>query len=323
MPARRKLVLPVLVILLGGVPPALAQSPLSADQARALKPGASFRECTVCPEMVVIPAGAFAMGSPAEEKARDDNEGPLHRVTIARPFALGKFEVTVAQFAAFVQETGYDTGQTCDVWQDGTWDERPGYAWRNPNFPQSDAHPAACLSWDDAQAYVAWLSRKTGAAYRLPTEAEWEYAARAGTATRYHFGGDDKDYCGYGNAADQTAYADVPGARSGAKPWTVLACIDGYAYTAPVGRFAPNAFGLHDTLGNVFEWVEDCWNDSYAGAPADGSAWTRGDCTIRVQRGGAWGYPPGYLNTALRGRQAQGYRYVNAGVRVARTIGGR
>jgi len=113
------------------------------------------------------------MGSPESEKDRLDNEGRLHRATI-KPFALGKFELTVEQFAAFADETEYDTGSTCDVWQDGQWSERPGYNWRKPNFPQTGAHPAPCLSWDDAKAYLAWLSRKTGHTYRLPTEAEWE-----------------------------------------------------------------------------------------------------------------------------------------------------
>jgi formylglycine-generating enzyme required for sulfatase activity len=264
-----------------------------------------------------VPAGAFAMGSPDHEDARDSNEGPQRQVTIGRAFALGKVEVTVAQFAAFVQETGYDTGITCDIWLDGKWAERGGYSWQNPGFPQGGAHPAACLSWDDAKAYLAWLTAKTGKTYRLPTEAEWEYAARAGAATTFHFGNDRNAYCRYGNGADQTARAEVPGAER----WSVLACRDGHAYTAPVGSFAANAFGLYDTLGNVFEWVEDCWNDSFAGAPMDGSAWVSGDCSIRVQRGGAWGYPPDYLRTAVRGRQPHGYRYVNAGMRVARTLG--
>jgi formylglycine-generating enzyme required for sulfatase activity len=297
--------------------PCVGQAPLSPGEERALKAHDSFKECVGCPEMVVVPAGAFVMGSPEDEAARDGNEGPQRPVQIGRPFALGKFEVTVGEFGAFVRETSYDTGSTCDVWQDGTWAERAGYSWRNPGFPQSDAHPAACLSWDDAKAYLAWLSRKTGKTYRLPTEAEWEYAARAGATTTFHFGNDRNDYCRHGNGADQTAQQQVPGAGS----WSVLACRDGHAYTAPVGSFAANAFGLHDALGNVFEWVEDCWNDSYAGAPTDGSAWTSGDCTIRVQRGGAWGYPPDYLRTAVRGRQPQAYRYVNAGIRVARTLG--
>jgi formylglycine-generating enzyme required for sulfatase activity len=296
--------------------PAQAQ-PLSATQERALKAGDTFRECDICPEMVAVPAGAFAMGSPATEESRDDTEGPQHPVRIGKPFALGKFEVTVDQFAAFIRETGHDMGTKCDIWKDGSWEERPGYSWRNPGFAQEGTHPVACISWDDATAYLAWLSRKTGATYRLPTEAEWEYAARAGTATRFHFGDAVADYCRHGNGADQSAFRDVPGADK----WSVLPCSDGYGYTAPVGRYAANGFGLHDTAGNVFEWVEDCWHDNYDGAPADGSAWVNGgDCKVRVQRGGAWGYPPAYLRVAVRGRQTQDYRYVNAGLRVARPL---
>jgi len=298
--------------------PAVAQAPLTAAQEQALKAGDGFRECDGCPEMVVIPAGAFLMGSPQSEADRDANEGPQRRVTIAKPFALGKFELTIDQFAAFVAETGYDAGNVCDLWQDGKFEERPGYSFRKTNFPQTGVHPAPCLSWDDAKAYLAWLSRKTGRAYRLPSEAEWEYAARAGTTGRFHFGDNEADYCRHGNGVDATALADVPGAKQ--KGWDALPCRDGHAFTAPVGSFAPNAFGLHDTHGNVFEWVEDCWNDDFKGAPTDGSAWLTGDCAIRVQRGGAWGYPRTYLRIAVRGRQAQGYRYINAGVRVAREI---
>jgi formylglycine-generating enzyme required for sulfatase activity len=230
--------------------------------------------------MVVVPAGSFRMGSRKNEKGRDGNEGPLHPVTIGRPFAVGRFEVTVDQFAAFVKDSGYDTGTTCDVWQDGKWTERPGRSWRDPGFPQSSAHPAACVSWDDAKAYAALLSRMTGKPYRLPSEAEWEYAARAGTATRYHFGDDENDLCCHGNGGDQKARRDIAGADS----WTVLPCSDGHAYTAPVASFPANGFGLHDVHGNVWEWTEDCWHDSYTGAPSDGSAWTRRLQDPRVAR---------------------------------------
>jgi formylglycine-generating enzyme required for sulfatase activity len=297
---------------------AAAQTPLSSERERSLKPGDTFRECAACPEMVVIPAGSFMMGSPEAERDRDDSEGPQHRVAIGKVFALGKFELTVEEFATFADETKYDTGDVCDLWQDGRFDEQKGFNWRKPNFAQTGRHPAPCLSWDDAKAYLAWLSGKTGKTYRLPSEAEWEDAARAGASTRFHFGDDDKDYCRYGNGVDETALRDVPSARE--KKWDALPCSDGHAFTAPVGSFAPNGFGLHDTHGNVFEWVEDCWNDDFNGAPSDGSAWLTGDCKIRVQRGGAWGYPRSYLRIAVRGRQGQAYRYINAGVRVAREI---
>ena len=309
----------IAILLFGFCVPAAAQAPLSPAQEQTLKAGDAFRECDGCPEMVVIPAGAFLMGSPQSEGDRDDNEGPQRRVTIGKPFALGRFELTIDQFVAFVTETGYDAGNACDLWQDGSFAERPGYSFRKTNFPQTGAHPAPCLSWDDAKAYLAWLSGKTGRAYRLPSEAEWEYAARAGTTGRFHFGDNEADYCRHGNGVDATALAEVPGAKE--KGWDALPCRDGHAFTAPVGSFAPNAFGLHDTHGNVFEWVQDCWNDSFKDAPIDGSAWLTGDCSIRVQRGGAWGYPRTYLRIAVRGRQGQAYRYINAGVRVAREIG--
>jgi formylglycine-generating enzyme required for sulfatase activity len=298
---------------------AAAQALRSDAQERALAPKDTFHECAGCPELVVVPAGSFLMGSPPSEKPREANEVPQHPVTIARRFALGRLEVTVDQLAAFVDATGHGMGTACDVWQDGARKMREGPTWRQPNFPQTGAHPAACVSWDDAKAYLAWLSRKTGKTYRLPTEAEWEYAARGGARTRFHFGDSDGDYCRHGNGADQAARKGVPGA---AAAWDFLRCDDGFAFTAPAGSFAPNPFGLHDMLGNVFEWVEDCWNDSYQGAPQDGAAWLAGACATRVQRGGAWGYPPDYLRTAVRGRQGRGYRYVNAGMRVVREMAG-
>lgn len=316
MRALRPLLGTIALLGLGGL--VMAQGALPAAQERALKAQDSFRECDACPEMLVMPAGSFAMGSPHAEKGRLDNEGPAHRVTIGRAFALGRLEVTVDQFAAFVIDTGHQMGSTCDVWQDGKWSEQSGRSWHDPGFAQTRSDPAACISWEEARAYVAWLTVTTGKSYRLPTEAEWEYAARGGTTTRFHFGNVEDDYCRYGNGADQAARRRVPGAET----WQVLPCSDGYAYTAPARSFAPNGFGLHDTHGNVFEWTEDCWHDNYVGAPSDGSAWIMGgDCDHRVLRGGAWGYPPDYLRVAVRGKIGAAYRYVNAGLRVARTLG--
>jgi formylglycine-generating enzyme required for sulfatase activity len=319
MRSRTLAILASAIALAAAISAASAQAPLTAAQERALAPQDRFHECAGCPELVVVPAGSFLMGSPASEQPREANEGPQHAVTIARRFALGRLEVTVDQLAAFVDATGHDMGTSCDVWQDGAWKMREGPTWRKPSFSQTGAHPAPCVSFDDAKAYLAWLSRRTGKIYRLPTEAEWEYAARGGARTRFHFGDSDRDYCRYGNGADQAARKGVPGA---AADWDFLRCNDGFAFTAPAGSFAPNPFGLHDMLGNVFEWVEDCWHDSYDGAPADGAAWISGDCGTRVQRGGAWGYPPDYLRTAVRGRQPQSYRYINAGMRVLRELAG-
>ena len=314
----------ILVALVGFVAPAMAERPLSAAQERTLKPKDTFKECDVCPEMVVVPAGSFTMGSPEDEKDRDKqedkDESPQHEVTFRGPFAVGKFEVTVDQFAAFVTETGHDAGSKCWTFEEGKAEERSSRSWRNPGYLQNGSHPAACLNWDDAKAYVAWLSKKTGRGYRLLTEAEWEYAARArttpGTAPRFHFGDDEGAMCSYGNGADQTAKKTIPGTNN----WTFFSCSDGYAYTALVGSFAPNAFDLYDVHGNVLEWTEDCYNDSYRGAPTDGSAWTSGDCSRRMLRGGSSNYYPGGLRSAFRGRNVSGSRNANYGLRVARTL---
>jgi formylglycine-generating enzyme required for sulfatase activity len=295
-------------------------APLSAAEECALKPKDSFRECANCPELVVVPAASFTMGSPESEKDRRNDEGPQHRVTIGKPFAVGKFHVTVDQFAAFVAETGYDAGSKCRTFEDGKVEERSGRSWRNPGFAQSGSHPVVCLSLNDAKAYMDWLAHKTGKPYRLLTEAEWEYAARAriepAAYSRYSFGDDENDLCRYGNGADQTAKSTVPGASN----WTIAPCNDGYAYTSPVGSFAANAFGLYDMQGNARQWTEDCYHDNYAGAPSDGSAWTTGDCSRRVLRGGSWSVDPGELRAAFRLRGTAAFRSRNDGFRVGRTL---
>ena len=224
--------------------------------------GETFRDCEACPEMVVVPAGEFMMGSPGSEEGRYDAEGPVHRVEIPNRFAVGKYEVTRGQFAEFVGRTGRRTDKGCFIWTGSEWKESPSHSWRDPGFRQGDDHPVACVSWNDAQEYVRWLSRETGEEYRLLSESEWEYAARAGTTTAYHFGSDI--------SSSQANYGRNQGG------------------TVPVGSYPPNGFGLHDVHGNVWEWVGDCWNDDYHGAPSDGSAWTAGNCGRRVLRGGAW-----------------------------------
>jgi formylglycine-generating enzyme required for sulfatase activity len=288
----------------------------------AFKPGESFRECAVCPEMVVLPAGSFTMGSPESEKGRNSWEGPQHVVTFVHPFAVGKFEVTVEQFAAFVRETSYDAGSSCWTIEGGTFNDRSGRSWRHPGYEQTRSHPAACVSWRDAKAYAEWLSRKTGATYRLLTEAEWEYAARAhvgpGPAPRYSYGDDESKICSHGNGLDQAAKGSLAGAGS----WDFVACGDGHAFTAAAGRYAPNGFGLHDMLGNVKEWTEDCFHEGrgYRGAPFDGSAWVNGDCRFRVLRGGSWLSYGRLLRAAMRFRGGPDDRSNDVGFRVARTL---
>jgi formylglycine-generating enzyme required for sulfatase activity len=291
-----------------------AAKPLSVSEECALKPRNVFKECDKCPEMVVVPAGSFTMGSPENERDRSDREGPQHPLSIAQPFAAGKFAVTVDQFAAFVTDTQHDVGSSCRTLEGGKNEERQGRSWRDPGFPQSGSHPAVCINFADAEAYADWLSAKTGKRYRLLTEAEWEYAARAGTTTRFFFGDDEKDTCRYGNGTDLEAKRRVPGLGPSAP------CSDGYAYTAPAGSFLPNAFGLYDMHGNARQWVEDCFHASYIGAPTDGSAWTGVNCTMRVQRGGAWGYRPANLRSAYRDGIEPALRRSFTGFRVARTL---
>jgi formylglycine-generating enzyme required for sulfatase activity len=262
----------------------------TGDPALSVKPGSgqSFRDrladgrpCEACPEMVVVPAGSFMMGSPPKEKERSKAEGPQHRVTITYPFAVGKLEVTLAEWDACVAEGG------CQ---------------HRPDDASSDRgkRPVIDVSWDDVtRGYLPWLSRKTGKTYRLLTEAEWEYAARAGTTTRYAFGNTI--------SLGQVYYRDLFSGLFGGNFFVV-------------GEFQPNAFGLYDMHGNVREWVQDCWNDSYKGAPTDGSAWTVGDCSRRVVRGGSRLDDPGNLRAAYRDSNPTGNRDVYSGFRLARTF---
>ena len=301
----------------------VAAQPLTPERERALVAGDSFKDCDDCPEMVVVPAGSFTMGSPESEISRNSWEGPQHVVTFAKPFAVGKFEVTVDQLAAFVRDTGYRSGSVCWTYENAKFDDRFDRSWRNPGYAQDGSHPAACLSWTDAKAYVEWLAKKTGGkGYRLLSESEWEYAARGRTAPGpdppFGFGSDVAAICAHGNGLDQTAKREFPGTGT----WTFLPCSDGYAYVAPVGRFSANAFGLFDMLGNVREWTEDCYHDDvgYRGAPTDGAAWTTDPCRSRVLRGGSWLSYARLLRLAFRAKNAPDSRLNDVGLRVARTL---
>lgn len=243
-----------------------------------------FRDCDVCPEMVVVPAGSFTMGSPAWEEDREDVGGPEHRVTIGSSFAVGVYEVMFAEWDACVGAGG------CGGYRPD--DEGWGRGRR----------PVISVSWEDARAYVQWLTGETGAGYLLLSEAEWEYVARAGTTTLRYWGDMESEQCRYANGYD------------------LWSCSDGYANTAPAGFFQPNAFGLYDVLGNVSEWTQDCWNVSYEGAPRDGTAWESGDCNQRVLRGGSWDDGPSNLRSANRHRDSAGNRHHTVGFRVGRTI---
>ncbi len=270
------------------------------------------------PEMVVIPAGTFNMGSPETEADRGLDEGPQHRVSITE-FALGKTEVTVKQFQQFVTATGYSTdaeknagnSQGCAAFKAGTvFGDTSSYTWKQPGFEQSPNHPAVCLSWNDAQAYVAWLVLETGKRYRLPSEAEQEYAIRAGTATPFPWGGEVNFACSHANVLDQSSLAKLAG-------FPAVECDDAFVLTSPVASFQANAFGVHDLVGNVVEWTDDCSNANYDGAPIDGSAWASGDCSRRVLSGAGWLDTPTHLRSAYRGRGALSFRNIDTGLRLA------
>jgi formylglycine-generating enzyme required for sulfatase activity len=258
----------------------LSASALAAGQenAEALKAGAEFRECTSgCPAMIVIPAGRFSMGSPDDDDARA-NERPRHEVTIVNPIAVSKFEAT------------FDEWDACFA---------TGACPRVPDRWGRGQMPAINVSWNDSKQYAAWLSRVTGKPYRLLTEAEWEYAARAGAVTRYSWG-DGPD--------EGEANCDGCGSR-----WDLR-------QPAPVGSFKPNAFGLYDMQGNVWEWVEDAWHDNYDGAPEVGSGWTTGDLDYRVVRGGSWRNETSLVRAAVRDKRNVHVRFDTLGFRVARTL---
>ncbi len=284
------------------------------------KAGDTFRDCPDCPEIVVIPAGSFSMGAAMSETERERvSEGfaswerPVHKVRIPRPFAMGKNEVSRGEFAAFVGASGHETSDGCWVF-DREWFVDSARDWRDPGFAQSDSHPIVCVNWADPKAYVRWLIQETGKDYRLPSEAGWEYAARAKSTTARYWENNSGEACNYANVHDQISKSENE------ISWEPHDCRDGYGQTAPVGSYQANGFGLHDVLGNVWEWVEDCWNDSYTGAPSNGSAWTTGDCSRRGLRGGTWYYAPKYFRSALRYRFFTSRQYTGGGFRVARTL---
>ena len=255
-------------------------------------------DCEDCPPLLAIQPGSFAMGAPGGEIGRDEDEGPVHQVTIPEAFFVGMYEVTFRDWEA------------CTT-AGGCGGRRP----RDEGWGRED-RPVIDVSWTDAQAYVKWLSERTGYPYRLLTEAEWEYVARAGVVGARYWD-EDIQACRYVNSADRTA--QVASVRW-PQEWTFAPCQDGFGTTAPGGSFEPNRFGLHDMLGNVWEWVEDCWNDRYSRAPDDGAAWKSGDCGSRVVRGGAWNSQPTHIRAAVRDGVRTGVRSNNLGFRVARAL---
>lgn len=320
----------VLVLTTGCGASSSRQSAAVERTVAAVQPGETFRDCAECPELVVVPAGDFEMGAPLTEPGRYDEEGPQRSVHIGR-LAVGKFHVTRGQWATFVSATNRGTSGGC-AWSglaSAKNDEPdPSASWRNFGFAQDDSHPVVCLTFYDAQDYVRWLSKRTGHRYRLLTEAEWEYAARARSTTAFPWGSSaSHELANYGS--------DIccSGLASGRDQWV---------NTSPVGSFPPNVFGLYDMNGSAMQWVQDCFASSYAGLATDGSAYEEvvtlnvtGDlsymsgatsCSYRLLRGGDWANPPEKIRSAARnfappaGATLQEYKSTGTGLRVARVL---
>ncbi|HEY5803334.1 MAG TPA: formylglycine-generating enzyme family protein [Lysobacter sp.] len=275
---------------------------------------ATFQDCADCTPMAVIPSGTFTIGSPDTEPGRGKDEGPMRKVSV-ESFALGTVEVTKAQYAAFVRATGRPTTGGCitDRRHHGDWQPDAETTWKDPGFTQAENHPVLCVSWDEAQAYIDWLNTRTTGGYRLPSEAEWEYVARAGSVTAYPWGAEAGDGCADANGGDATMTDAYPG-------FVLSPCRDGALNTAPVGSYRVNAFGVHDMIGNTSEWIEDCATMSYDALPLDGKPQMTGDCSKHLVRGGSWGTYPKDYRSANRMRYAHDARDDSIGIRVAKSL---
>lgn len=332
----------LILCLTFGVSFAVGDEAQSADL--ILSPQAILRDCSECPEMVVVPAGRYVIGASDEETLRENmysegltaagsdsrgevvvltreavaaREKPQTKITISQPFAIGRYEVTVDQYATFVEATGHESASSCRVYnEDGSvFIDTEGLTWRNPGFAQSGSSPVVCINWFDAIAYVSWITEITGQFYRLPSEAEWEYAARSGTSTARYWGDGVGDACLYANVGDLDM-ADAFDWRN-----REFSCRDGYTATSPVGRFEPNQWGLNDVLGNVWEYVSDCWHDTHAGRPVDASPRGGDYCdTIRMTKGGSWSHYPWGIRSAVRNRAPLEASYNTTGLRLARDL---
>ncbi len=283
----------------------------------SLNPGSEFRDCADCPAMVVIPPGQFDMGFDGGEEGR--YEGPVRRITINYAYAVGKYEVSNAEYRRFINDTGHISARDCNLLRDGTYRAEPGTNWQDPGYqrPIRENEPVVCISWNDAKAFVAWLARRTGQPYRLLTEAEWEYVGRGNRGGhRFVWGERPAEACRESNVFDQSAKRARPDRRIDAAP-----CDDGFAEVAPVGSLAANPFGVHDILGNVWEWVEDCYVMPLPpSAPRDGSAQLAEGCDRRGSRGGSWLSTFSRQTPTFRGRDPATLVSQIFGLRVARDL---
>ncbi len=285
--------------------------------------GRGFQDCPKCPEMVAVPSGTFRMGADHVEAMQFGEmrtEGPVRTVTIRKPFAAGKFEVTNAEFGAFIAATGYVPSQRCQTWSDNKYHD--GLNWRDPDYGRLPApqEPVVCVTWLDAKAYVAWLAKTTGKPYRLLSEAEWEFAARGGVYGKWPWGDKDADICANANILDASGMKEPRsvGSRGNAE---ADACEDHFVLVSPVGKFKPNAYGLYDMIGNVWEWVEDCSVLPYPTTPLDGTAVeVQGECKLRSIRGGSWRTRLSRQSITFRGRDPELQASQIFGFRVGRDL---
>ncbi len=321
----RLLALAVAVLLAA---PGHAANP-AADPAAGKKPGETFKDCADCQTMVVLPAGSFKMGSTPEEQTREGvpatfaiHEGPVRDISFARPFAIATTETTRGQFARFVKATNRPIPTECATYNptDDTWAGTKGQAasWQNPGFAQTDEHPVVCISVNDALDYAAWMTKSTGHHYRVPSEAEWEYAARGGTRTTRPWGDAPTQICARARIMTSGTFAAIGYPDS----WTdELVCSNKASFTAPVASFDANPWGVYDMLGNAWEWVADCAAPDHATLPADGSMETHGDCNHRLAKGGAFHSRFWLARPATRGGgQGPDNRPVAATIRIVRDL---
>jgi formylglycine-generating enzyme required for sulfatase activity len=294
-----------------------------AQQAAPAPPPAS-RDCPACPELALAPPGRFLMGSAPDAVELDatTGESPAAAVSFARPFYVSRREITVGEFRRYIEATHAEPAAGCRIWLGGQWVFERDRSWRDPGFalPPQDDEPVVCVNWEDARGYAEWLSKESGKHYRLPSEAEWEYVARGGTSFPRFWGERDSNEdavlslaCDFANVYDSSAV------DTNRFPWPNARCSDRHAALAPVGRYKPNAFGVFDIIGNVREWVMDCYTASYAGRPEDGRAWTwQGGCESKGVRGGSWASRPRNARAPARGAEKTAARQSDLGFRVVR-----
>lgn len=282
-----------------------------------------IQDCETCPTLIVVETGTFTLGADQEEGRQwkmldrmSANEGPRTEITIQRRFALGQTEVTRGQFAEFVRDTGFKTKRGCFHLTSSGWSVQPKLSWEDPGYDVTDDHPVACIRRPEILAYLDWLSEKAGHAYRLPSEAEYEYAARAGSDAATFWGEDWSTACAYQNGADLTFVPNVPDIPYG----QYAECDDGYVFTSPVETYKANPWGFYDLTGNVSEFTADCYQDSHADMPTDGSPASKPRCRVWVAKGGSWAGFPGLLRPATRLRTLGTTVGTGFGFRVARFV---